>query len=76
MPFLSFICFDILYLFISFLIFILIAKCYNFFYYTALVEMFNIYMRSKESVLGVIWDNISHITPLATQRNWEDYRAG
>ena len=76
MPFLSFICFDILYLLISFLIFILIVKCYSFFYYTALVEMFSIYMHSKESVLGVIWDTISHITPLATHKNREDYRAG
>ena len=78
MPILSFIFFDILYLLISFLIFILIVKCYNFFYYTALVEMFSIYiyMRSKESVLGVICDTISQITPLATHRNWEDYRAG
>ena len=84
MPISSFIFFDILYLLISFLIFILIVKCYNFFYYTALVEMFSIYiyiyiyiyMRSKESVLGVICDTISHITPLATHRNWEDYRAG
>ena len=55
MPILSCIFFDILYLLISFLIFILIIKCYNFFYYTALVEMFSIYiyiyiyMRSKES---------------------------
>ena len=82
MPILSCIFFDILYLLISFLIFILIIKCYNFFYYTALVEMFSIYiyiyiyMRSKESVLGVICDTISQITPLATHRNWEDYRAG
>ena len=76
MPILSFIFFDLLYLLISFLIFILIVKCYNFFYYTALVEMFSIYMHSKESVLGVICDTISHITPLATHRNWEDYRAG
>ena len=75
MPILFFIFFDILYLLISFLIFILIVKCYNFFYYTALAEMFTIYMHSKESVLGVIWDTISHITPLATLRNWEDYRA-
>ena len=44
----------------------------NFFYYTALVEMFSIYMRSKESVLAVICDTISHIMPLATHRNWED----
>ena len=78
MPILSFIFFDILYLLMSFLIFILIVKCYDFFffYYTALVEMFSTYMHSKESVLGVIWDTISHITPLATHRNWEDYRAG
>ena len=76
MPILSFIFFDILYLLISFLIFILIVKCYDFFYYTALVEMFSIYMHSKESVLGVICDTISQITPLATHSNWEDYRAG
>ena len=74
MPILSFIFFDILYLLISFLIFILIVTIS--FYYTALVEIFSIYMHSKESVLGVIWDTISHITPLATHRNWEDYRAG
>ena len=73
MPILSFIFFDILYLLISFLIFILIVKCNDFFYYTALVEMFSIYMHSKESVLGVICDTISHIMPLATHRNWEDY---
>ena len=76
MPILSFIFFDILYLLISFLIFILIVKRYDFFYYTALVEMFSIYMRSKENVLGVICDTISIITPLATHRKWEDYRAG
>ena len=58
MPILSFIFFDILYLLVSFLIFILIVKCYDFFYYTALVEMFSIYMHSKESVLGVICDTI------------------
>ena len=69
MPILSFIFFDILYLLISFLIFILIVKYYDFFYYTALLEMFNIYMRSKESVLGAICETISHIIPLATHRN-------
>ena len=33
-------------------------------------------MHSKESVLGVICDTISQITPLATHRNWKDYRVG
>ena len=66
MPLLSFIFFDILYLLTSFLIFIFIVTII--FYYTALVEMFSIYiyMHSKESVLGVICDTISHIMPLAT----------
>ncbi len=66
MPFLSFIFFDILYLLISFLIFIVTII----FYYTALVEMFSIYiyMHSKESVLGVIWDTISYHAISSTQK--------
>ncbi len=68
MPFLSFIFFDILYLLISFLIFIFIVTII--FYYTALVEMFSIYiyMHSKESVLGVIWDTISYHAISSTQK--------
>ena len=52
MPILSFISFDILYLLISFLIFILIVKCYDFFYYTALVEMFSIYAQQGKCFRG------------------------
>ena len=46
MPFLSFIFFDILYLLISFLIFIFIVTII--FYYTALVEMFSIYIYAQQ----------------------------
>ena len=67
MPILFFVFFDILYLLISFLIFILIVKCY-FFYYTALVKMFSIYAQQGKCFRGNMGYHISYHAISNTQK--------